>query len=174
MEAQKMLEMGLIDNVGDYAKYAELPNRRDIIQRMAPNVAKASREHARMAKGEAAQVAVFDDHGVHITEHNNFRLTLAYEQMSVEEQNKVDIHIQAHETLAAEAAAKMQARQQAGPALGAVPSANNDPAAPPLSEDDALAEAEMMAQEAEANALPPEGDPGSIDVAADLQQLFNQ
>lgn len=125
--ANKLLEMGLIDNIVDYVNYSEAPNRRNVVQELAPNVAKAARENSKMAKGEAVLPAQFDDHAKHIEEHNKFRLTTTYERLTPEEQEAVDLHVQAHETLAAEAAGIMEQRSAASAALGAVPSANGDP-----------------------------------------------
>lgn len=162
--ATKLLEMGIIQDIVTYVKYSEHPNRRDIIQAMAPNVAKAAREHARAARGETIIPAVFDDHAEHIAEHNNFRLTVAYERLSAEDQEKFDLHIQGHETMAAEAAAKMASRAAADPALAGVPSANNDPVpelAPPVAE-------EALPPAPPADSVPP--DPEQM--LDDIEQLF--
>jgi len=125
--ATKMLEMGQIQTMADYARVADLPNRKSLIQHFEPNVAKAQRQHALMARGVAVLPAVYDDHAIMIAEHNKFRLTPAFERMSEEDQEKVNLKIQGHETLAAEAAAKMTSRAEAAPALAGVPTANNDP-----------------------------------------------
>ena len=165
--AIKMLEMGQISDPVTFIKYAELPNRRDLIQAMAPNVAKAAREHARMARSEPVIPAMFDDHAQHITEHNNFRLTVAYERLSQADKEAVDLHIQAHETLAAEAMAKMATRAAADPALAEVPTANNDPVpetAPPAPEG---APVELPPPSPEGNIEP---DPMSM--VADLEGLL--
>jgi len=138
--ATKMLEMGIITSIPEWTAVSQVPNSKDMIKRTHPAVAKARRENGRMAQGEVMIPATFDPHDVHILEHNNFRMSIAYEMMSAELQEMVDDHVQAHETIAAEAAAKMEQRAMAGPGLAGVPSANGDPSVevPPL--DPAVAE----------------------------------
>jgi hypothetical protein len=125
--ATKMLEMGVITSIPEWTAVAQVPNGKDMIQRTHPAVAKARRENGRMAQGEILIPATFDPHDVHIPEHNNFRMSVAYEQMTPEWQEACDDHVRAHETVAAEAAGKMELRAAAGPGMAGVPSADGDP-----------------------------------------------
>ena len=103
--ATKMLEMGIIQDLPTWVAISEVPTGRDMIQRTHPDVAKARRENSRMVQGEVMIPATFDDHTIHIQEHNDMRKTPAYEMAESHIQEMIDDHIQAHETTAAEAAA---------------------------------------------------------------------
>lgn len=159
--ADKAMEMGLITNVIQYAKVADLPNQEDLIAAAAPDAAKARRENAMFEMGEVILPATFDDHELHIEMHNEFRKTVRYEQMADEDREVVDDHVQAHETVAAQAAAKAQMQQMQSPALAAAPDADG------TAIDPALLEAGVPAEpEAELPQPPPE-DPGEpIDPSA--------
>ena len=120
----KAMEMGLISNVAQYAKVADLPGSEDIIAAAAPDMAKARRENAAFVLGEVMVPAVFDDDDTHIEIHNEFRKTARYEQLSEENREDVDLHVQAHEMNAAEKAGRAQLQAGASPALAAAPNAD--------------------------------------------------
>jgi len=122
----KLLEMGLITQLEDFVRFIEMPGRRHLVNALNHHVAKARRENAAMTKGSVDLPATFDDHVAHITEHNAFRTTPAYEMLDPEQQMVVDTHVMSHETLANEAMGKQVGRVEANPALAAVPSADED------------------------------------------------
>jgi hypothetical protein len=122
--ADKAVQMGLVKTVAQYAKLAEMPRQSDIIETVTPDVAKARRENHLLAQGNAVAPETFDDHAVHISEHNDFRKSARYMFMDPKLREIVDMHVQAHETLAAEEAGKQVARQTLSPALAAVPTAS--------------------------------------------------
>jgi len=68
--------------------------------------------------------ALFDDHAKHIAQHNKERKTPAYELATAEQRQSIDVHIQAHETLAAEEAQQQMALMQQMPGAQALPQAN--------------------------------------------------
>jgi hypothetical protein len=164
--ATKMLEMGVIEDLPTWTAVAQVPNGRDMIKRTHPAIDKARRENARMAQGEVMIPATFDVHEAHIPEHNNFRMSLAYEMMPIQWQQMFDDHVLAHETVAAEAAAKMEIRAGAGPGMANVPSADGDPQVelPPL--DPAVAEPMPAAP---APPPPPVPEPTTEDLLAELE-----
>jgi len=59
------------------------------------HVAKAERENRQMAQGGAPQAVNYDDHVLHISRHNKFRLTTDYEQM-LAQNPAIDQIFQAH------------------------------------------------------------------------------
>lgn len=127
----KLLEMGLITRLEDFVRFIEMPGRRQLVNAMNHHVAKARRENSALTRSKVELPATFDDHAAHIAEHNSFRTSLAYERLTDKQQEIVDLHVQAHETLASEAMASSVARVEEHPALGAVPSADGDPPPPP-------------------------------------------
>lgn len=132
--AKDALQMGLIQSLPEFSRLAELPQGEDLVASVAPDIDKARRENEYMAHGEVALPAVFDDHEVHILEHNNFRKSERYHLMSADEKAVIDNHVDAHETMAAEEASKMSARADLDPRLGMVPSADGAPPMPPIDE----------------------------------------
>jgi hypothetical protein len=130
--AKDALQMGLIQSLPEFSRLAELPQGEDIVASVAPDIDKARRENEMMAHGEIEVPATFDNHELHIVEHNNFRKSERYMLMTKEERAVVDDHCTAHETMAAEEMNKMAARTDLDPRLGEVPSAEGAPPAPPL------------------------------------------
>ena len=125
--ADKMLQMQLITSYEEYAAIAELPGAASMIDRLKPDVAKARRENAQLALGFAVIPADFDDHAAHIAEHNVFRKSVKYERLPEEVQSLIGLHIQAHNTMAAEQMGNAQAGVAISPALAAVPRADGGP-----------------------------------------------
>jgi hypothetical protein len=67
----------------------------------------------------------------HQARHNAFRKTLRYESLPEEWQQKVDLHVQAHATLAGEAMGMQAQKAMIHPALPAVPTAAENAPLPP-------------------------------------------
>ena len=145
--AEKMVQMGQITTIEEFTRVAELPGERDLISAARPDVDRARRENHSMALGRVEFPEGWDDHEIHIHEHNIFRKSARYARLPDEVKSIFADHIQGHETEAAEAAAKMQMRSTVGgEALGMVPSANEDPAAPPVDPGE-LPESEVIPPE---------------------------
>lgn len=119
--AREMVQMGMVQDIETFSIVADLPGRRQLIDRMQPNVAKARRENALMAMGHERVPAVFDDHAQHIAEHNVFRLSEKWDRLTDDVRELVNLHIQAHETLAAEALGAQRAQAAVDPLTAAVP-----------------------------------------------------
>lgn len=106
------------------ARMLDLPDPKGYLATTDPDVAKAEWENGLLMQGTPVMPATFDDHARHIAQHNKERKTPAYELSSGPVREAIDIHIQAHETLAAqEAMAQLQAMQQM-PGAEALPQAN--------------------------------------------------
>lgn len=86
------------------------------------HIAKAVRENMFMQKGELRDVAAYDDHEIHIAEHNKFRLSAEFEQIAVTDNAMLpvamDYHVQQHEVALSikiqQAALQMMAAQENG------------------------------------------------------------
>lgn len=64
------------------------------------HIAKANRENLQIEKGMVPQVASFDDHELHLQEHNRYRLSFDYEQLKTQNPmlaQQIDLHCQVHE-----------------------------------------------------------------------------
>ncbi len=147
--ADKMMQMKLITNIAQYAKIADLPGQEDLITAAAPDMAKARRENGAFVMGEIIIPAAFDDHGMHIEIHNEFRKTARYEQIPPELRNDIDTHVQAHETLAAEQAGRAQMQAGVSEGLAAAPNADgSQPMVDPNSLPQPMEEAPPEEQEA--------------------------
>lgn len=107
-----------------FAKFAQVPGLDDMMSVFDPQLAKAQRENQDMSMGVPRIPDDFDDHKVHIDAVNAFRLSERYESSPADIRQLFDLHAQAHETLAAEAAAKQLSQQLVHPALGDAPSAD--------------------------------------------------
>ena len=132
--ADKMMQMGLIQDAIQYASIANLPGKESIIDAINPDVAKARRENAGFVSGEISLPAGFDDHRAHIKTHNDFRKTQRFELMDLESKEDLNAHCLAHETMSSEEAARAQAQHETAPALGQAPNASGSEVDPALLE----------------------------------------
>lgn len=107
-----------------FARVAELHRFEDFTSKVNPDIEKAQQENHDIAAGQVCLPATFDDHKVHIDEHNAYRKSGSYRQLDDHTRQVVDLHVQAHELLAAEEAAKLQMQAMASPALAVAASAD--------------------------------------------------
>jgi hypothetical protein len=123
-----MVDRQIIQGGRALAKYLDVEGANDFAAALDPQIEKARRENAQLALGEAVVPADFDDHKKHIEEHNDFRLSARYERLDDQTRGLVDLHVQAHSTLAAEEAALQMARMNQGqPAAAAAAQASAPP-----------------------------------------------
>jgi hypothetical protein len=125
--ARELWDRKIIATPEQFARVAELPDQDALLESLDPDAAKASRENHDMSIGDVSVPAPYDNHQTHIARHNFFRKTRAYETLSAELRQIVDTHVQAHETLAAEALGRQTAMMNVHPALGNSPNANETP-----------------------------------------------
>jgi hypothetical protein len=121
------LDRKIIQTPRELSAYVDIPGNSSFIEAIDPNVSKARRENYQMGLGEPEVPATFDNHQVHIEEHNAFRLSVRYERLDLQAKATIDKHVQAHSNLAAEEAAKQQYRAQAAPMLAQAANADQMP-----------------------------------------------
>lgn len=102
-----------------------LSSSRELTQGLRPDVAKAHRENDRMASGQPDLPEKFDDHAIHIAEHNAFRKSTAFEVLPDEIKTVFEHHIQAHQTLSQEELMGQASLNAVQPGLGALPQAHD-------------------------------------------------
>jgi len=128
--AEKALQMGLIQTVQQFTRLSEIPGARDMIDAVAPDVARARRENHAMSLGQVRFPEDWDNHADHLAEHNAFRKSAAYETLGPKVKELFAVHVQAHETLAGAEAGKMSMRALE-PGLAGAPNAQGALPVPP-------------------------------------------
>lgn len=130
--AERMLTIGVLpkDRPDIFAKIADIPDQDSLLEGVDPDAAKALRENHLMSIGQTPIPKDFDNHATHIARHNVFRKSARYETMDPEMAQLVDLHIQGHETMAAEEAGKQLAKAHISAALSGAPTGNEAAALP--------------------------------------------
>ena len=128
--AKELWDRKIISDPQMFTRIADLPDQDDLLDGIDPDAAKAQRENRDMAVGRTAVPRDFDNHAKHIARHNEFRKTLRYESLPAEYQELVDLHIQAHDTLAKEEMGKSVAEANVNPALAMAAGAEEAPLPP--------------------------------------------
>lgn len=129
--AKELWDRKIITDPQMFTQIADLPDQDSLLDGIDGDSAKAQRENRDMAVGRVCVPKDFDNHQTHIKRHNNFRKTLRYESLPEEWQKKVDLHLQAHETFAAEAMGTEVAKANVHPALPGVATAAENAPLPP-------------------------------------------
>lgn len=122
--AKQAMQMGLIGTLEQFVKVADLPDQRDLLEALSPDVAKARRENHKMALGSPEPPAVFDMHAVHIQEHLNFMKGPRWDNLTPQAQQIFVLHNQAHEVIDAENMARMLSKAQISPVLASAADKN--------------------------------------------------
>ena len=86
-----------------------------------PDASKAQRENLLMEKGSVEFPEAYDNHGIHMAEHNAFRKSTAWRRLDPESREIVDLHVKAHEQLEMAQAAEQMAMNQVEPGLAGMP-----------------------------------------------------
>jgi hypothetical protein len=95
-------------------RFLEMPGSDFIMDALSVDAKQAQRENGDMVNGTHVEVHDFDNHAVHITEHNNFRKSRDYERLDVKLRGLFDAHVAVHhEVVVGQAAAAAQ--QALGP-----------------------------------------------------------
>lgn len=128
--AKQALQMGLIGTLEEFVKVADLPDQRDLLEALSPDVAKARRENHMLALGQATPPAVFDNHKIHINEHLVFMKSPRWDTLAPAAQEYFILHNQAHAVLDAEAMGRQVAKGMTNPFLAAAADANGGPVLP--------------------------------------------
>ena len=131
-KAMELVKFGFLKTLDEFESVADIAPFDRAGTRLMPAVAKARRENHHLALDVPLEPASFDDHRAHIDEHNRFRMSETYELLGPDIRELVDLHVQAHEVLAAEDAAKRLMQTAQSPALGNAPDANQTEPLPPM------------------------------------------
>jgi hypothetical protein len=120
-------QVGMLQTESEFAAYVDMPGEKSFVEDINFHIAKARRENQEMAVGEVNIPAEFDEHSIHIEEHNRYRSTADYERATPEIRQVFDLHVQAHSTLAAEEAAEQMLKMQFAPGLAEAAQAGQPP-----------------------------------------------
>jgi hypothetical protein len=128
---EKFVQMGLVQDIETAAMMAELPGQKDLIAVVNPDLNRSRKENYAMGRGKPALAQPWDKHEVHIMSHQSEMKNMEWEDCDPAIQELFLNHLQQHETLAAEAAGRAQARAQVSPVLATAPNASGVPTIPP-------------------------------------------
>lgn len=114
-------------------RYLDMAETGRLYEEMQTDMRHAQRENLRMAVGEQVPINNWDEHSVHIQEHNNYRKKQEYETLDPIAQQLFEAHVQEHQLrlgLPGGMTPEQMVQQQAlGTAPGSVPGAGGG--APP-------------------------------------------
>lgn len=128
----------------------------------------ARSENLEMADGIATTANSWDNHAIHIREHNEYRKTLEFREISADAKQKFEFHVDRHKKLqlmAARELAGLMAAQQGMPPPGTVPTAPGTPTA--ATGGDAAGQAGPE-QGGPPSAVPDQGGEGSTPAAGEV------
>lgn len=129
-QVYKMLEAGIIQDPETAAELLDLPVGQ-ITPNKASDIRLARNENYTMEEGHAIVPNSWDDHAIHIREHNQFRKSSAFLLLDVETKKKFEMHVTTHEELQLQELQKMAERQMVMAQAGAPPAAGGPPQTPP-------------------------------------------
>lgn len=160
--AKDLWDRKIVSDPRMYARMVGLPPD-EFEQLLDSDAAKANRENLRIAMGVVEFPDSFDNHAVHIAEHNRWRKSDAYKYAEMDVRKLADDHITYHERKAEDEFAAQAAKAQVNPELAALPQAGAPAGSMlplPAAEQQALDAAQMGVGPGQGNA-PPGGDQGS-------------
>lgn len=129
-QADKLMQMGLITTITEWARVADIPLDKDVLEAVSPDVAKARRENATMALGNVQIPEAFDDHNIHVGEHLTFMKSAEWDLLKVEEREIFRLHVQAHSVMSAEELGRQASLAMADPLLATASSPIGAPTVP--------------------------------------------
>lgn len=130
--ALQLYDRQIIKAPTELAKVADLPDQDDLLDGISPDTARAQRENAKLTSGRVRMVQPFDDHIVHMNVHHSYMKSERYELLPPEAQDLFRLHIQAHETMAAEQAGSMARDASLNPMLPQLPTTYSKPVDPAM------------------------------------------
>lgn len=124
---------GIAGNPSALARMMDIPGVDAFTEMVDADVAQAQRENMLMEAGQIPSLddkpfpQPFDNHAVHIAEHNRFRKSKAYMHAPSQIRDIIDLHVLAHETMARDEAAGQAQQNAILPGSGAFPQAHEPP-----------------------------------------------
>lgn len=115
-----MWQNGILTDPEIMAELLEIPVG-TLTPTRAHDIRLARNENYVMAGGEAVVPNSWDDHEIHLREHNNFRKTSEFLQINTEDKSKYEFHCETHEKLWNSELMKQVERQQIVAMAGAPP-----------------------------------------------------
>ncbi len=112
-------------STGTLARVLDMPGSKLIAEVVDDDAARAIRENDLLSVGEVTMPERWHDHARHISEHNRFRNSNAFEGSPEEVKELFAAHIEAHQRLIEEEAVSQAELNQIQPGFGALPQANN-------------------------------------------------
>lgn len=133
--AQTAAQMGLLQDpaaLSRFLRIADMPDQRDILDALAPDVAKARRENAMMFQGRIPdpESMDIDDHNIHMVEHHTGMKSPRWDLLGSTEKQIFRLHVQAHATLSAEQLGRQLAKAEVNPVLASAADATGAPVLP--------------------------------------------
>jgi len=130
-QVYRMVELGIIQDPQIIAELLDVPTG-TISPSKAADIRLARNENLTIAANEAVKPNSWDDHAIHLREHNNYRKTQDYLMAPDEVKQKFEYHCQTHEDLEMEMLQKAVAKQQL--LMAAQPAGGGGEAPPPTEE----------------------------------------
>ncbi len=90
----------IITDPRTYVRLLDLPGTDFLTQSLNKDAKRAQRENSDLLKGIPRKVELFDNHSVHLTEHDDVRKSEEYERLSPQAKAVFDAHCGIHESLA--------------------------------------------------------------------------
>lgn len=98
-------------------RLTEYGNMNEVFADLELDTAQALRENEKMAKGEEARVEDYQNHAVHIAEHNRYRKTVAYEKLPDQVKELFARHVAEHQQFLAQLQAQQPEKPEKGGAI---------------------------------------------------------
>lgn len=124
--AKDLWDRQIITDPRQYARMSGLPPE-NFAELLNPDAASAQRENLRMSAGYVEIPEDFEDHAIHIAEHNRFRKSDSYKYANHDVRSLVDDHIKFHEQKAHQEIGAQTLRAAMDPALALAPQGNAPP-----------------------------------------------
>lgn len=94
--AMDLYSAGIITEPRDFVRMLDLPGTDFLMETLNVDAAQANREHGRLLRMEPVEAKTWHNHMVHIAEHDKFRKSEEYDQLTPEQQAWFDGHVDAH------------------------------------------------------------------------------
>lgn len=154
-QAMEMWQMGVIQDPEVMAELMDLPTASinpsriyDVRLARNENMQIAADKGVDGSPGNAIKPNSWDNHEIHLREHNNYRKTTEYEQLPAESKQKFEFHCQLHEELWLQElhkqAVRMMIAQGAQPGSAAAPEEEGSEEEQPAGEEAEGAEPEVI------------------------------